>query len=389
MFKKLWGLHSVYIILLIFCALQTVTFAFFSKPVFLVFAVLFICLSAVAIVRIATMGHRVNKLVRSINEELDSTSSNALACFTLPVLIISHTNEIIWYNTNFSKVVDIEAEALVGKDIANFIGAKNEETLQNKQKATFVLNGKYFDIYQTVYKIGGEEQRILCFTDITELKKTTSEYKLSRPVVAFVVIDNLDELTRNLRDSERNNVISKIQNVLEEWFSGINGISRRLSGEKYLFIFEKRDLNSFISNKFDILNRVRNIDFGDIGKATISIGIGQGKTLHDCEEQAALSLDMALGRGGDQAALKNPDNTFRFFGGIAGGREKRTRVRARIVASALMDMVLCSEQVVLMGHKFADLDCYGSAFAISLLSENKQENLQKWLWIQKPLWLNH
>lgn len=364
MFKKLWGLHSVYFVMLVVLGAQTVVFSFLSTPVFYVSLLIFLCVTTVAVIRVATMGHRINRLIRSINEDLDSTTSNALACFNLPVLIVSSMNEIIWYNSNFSQVIDPEAEALVGKNIIDLIGSKAAEDLKSKQKASFTFGQKILDVYETVYKVGGEDQRILCFVDLTGLKKIASEYKLSRSVVAFIAIDNLDELTRNLRDSERNNVISKIQNVLEDWFSTVNGISRRMSGEKYLFIFEERDLISFISNKFDILNRVRKIDFGDRGKATISIGIGHGKNLHECEEQAALSLDMALGRGGDQVAIKNSDNTFRFFGGISGGSEKRTRVRARIVASSLIDMASSSEQIVLMGHKFADLDCYGSAFAL-------------------------
>ncbi len=364
MFKRLWGLHSVYFILLAFCAAQTIAFYFLNKTVFIPFLLLFVILAAVAIYKVAYMGHRVNKLIKSINEDLDSTNSNALACFNLPVIIVSAQNEIIWYNTSFSHIIDPEAENLVGNNIIDFIGAKAEQELMATEKASFIFGKKILDVYQTVYTIAGEEQRILCFVDLTSLKKIVTEYKLSRSVVAFIAIDNLDDITRNLRDSERNTVISKIQNVLEDWFSTVNGFSRRLSGERYLFIFEERDLISFISNKFDILNRIKNIDFGERGKATVSIGIGRGSNLHECEEQAAQALDMALGRGGDQVAIKNQDNSFKFFGGISGGSEKRTRVRARIVSSAIMEMVNNSDRVILMGHRYADLDCYGSAFAL-------------------------
>lgn len=364
MFKRLWGLHSVYFILLAFCAAQTIAFYFLNKTVFFVFLLLFSALAVVAVYKITYMGHRVNKLIKSINEDLDSTNSNALSCFNLPVIIVSSQNEIIWYNTSFAHIIDPEAENLVGKNIIDFIGSKAEQELKTDEKASFIFGRKILDVYQTIYKIGGEEQRILCFVDLTHLKKIETEYKLCRSVVAFIAIDNLDDITRTLRDSERNNAISKIQNVLEDWFSTVNGISRRLSGERYLFIFEERDLISFISNKFDILNRIKGIDFGERGKATVSIGIGRGSNLHECEEQAAQALDMALGRGGDQVAIKNPDNSFKFFGGISNGSEKRTRVRARIVSSAIMEMVNNSQKVVFMGHRYADLDCYGSAFAL-------------------------
>lgn len=364
MFKRLWGLHNMYIILICFAAAQTLAFYFVNKPLFYISLVLFLVLTVFAVIKLATMGSRINKLIKSINEDLDSTTSNALSVFSLPVIIVSEQDEVLWYNSKFSKEINPEAETLVGKTLTELVGTAAAERLSKKFYATCTFGNRILDAYQTVYNIGGEDQKIICFVDLTELRKTAAEYKLSRPVVAFVVIDNLDDITRNLRDSERNTVISKIQTVLEEWFSTVNGISRRLSGDKYLFIFEDRDLISFEANRFDILTKIREIDFGDKGCATISIGIGTGGSFKDCEDKAAQALDMALGRGGDQVAVKYKDNTFKFFGGVSGGSRTNTRVRARMAAATIFNIIKNSNSVVVMGHKFADLDCYGAAYAI-------------------------
>ncbi len=364
MFKKLWNFNFLYIILLSFSAVQTLSLFFLSKQFFYFSLVIFVLLAVITFTRIFTVKRKVNDLIDSINDECDNTASNALSSFNIPVLIVSEEDEIVWFNSCFYNTISQAVDGLVGKSIIDVLGEKGTEDLKKSHYATISYSNRIFDVYETEHNFNSTVQRILCFIDLTTLRKTASEYKLSRPVAAFIAIDNLDDLTRNMRDGERSNVASKIQNVLEDWFSTVNGISRRLSGERYLFIFEERDLISFTSNKFEILNHIRSIDFGDRGKATISIGIGHGKSLRECEEQASQALDMALGRGGDQVAIKKIDNTFQFFGGLSGGNEKRTRVRTRIVASALLELINSSDQVVLMGHKFADLDCYGAAYAL-------------------------
>ena len=364
MFKRLWNFNVLYIVLLAFSALQTAALFFASRQLFYPSLALFVLLLVITVLRIVTANKKLDELINSMNEDLKATTSNALASFSLPILIVSKADEIVWYNTCFSTQVSTEADILIGKNIADLIGASGVAALTKQHRATVSYAHRTYDVFETLHYLDATAQRILCFVDMTDLRKIASEYKLSRSVVALIAIDNLDDLARNMRDSERNTVSSRIQNVLEDWFSTVNGISRKISGEKYLFVFEERDLISFISNKFDILSRVRSIDFGDKGRATISIGIGHGNTLRECEEQASQALDMALGRGGDQVAIKRLDNSFQFFGGIAGANEKRTRVRTRIVASALVELIDSSEQVVLMGHKFADLDCFGAAYAL-------------------------
>lgn len=270
MFKKLWNFNFLYIVLLCFSALQTAALFFFSKTLFYISLAMFLILMVVAFIKIFTVKRKVTDLIASINDEDDNTASNALSGFNMPVLIVSANDEIVWYNNRFFESVNHNADNLIGENIKDVFGEKGVEDLKKSHYATISYSDKIFDIYETEHTLNTVTQRILCFVDLTSLRKTASEYKFSRPIVAFIAIDNLDDLTHNMRDSERSNISSKIQNVLEEWFATTNGISRKLSGEKYLFVFEERDLISFISNKFEILNNIRVIDFGERGRATIS-----------------------------------------------------------------------------------------------------------------------
>lgn len=365
MFKRVGGFFSVYFVLLLLLGLQTGAIWFYSKPLFWASLAVFLLMLALVVWQAVSFGVRMNRLITGINADLHSGVSDALSAFNIPILITGEKDEIIWYNNLFLTEVYQNGDLLVGKPLERLLGQDNFAALLQNKKVTLRMDRRYFDLYVTNYKHLGHRQRIICFVETTAAVQLSREYKMSRPAVAFVVLDNLEELTRNLRDSERNAVSSKVQTALEDWFNSVNGISRRISGERYVFVFEQRDLLKFIQEKFSILNRVRALELSCQGHATVSVGVGQGENLRTCEEHASLALDMALGRGGDQVALRRPDGSFQFFGGHTAAGAKRSRVRARIVASALGELADNSKRVVIMGHRFADADCFGAAFALA------------------------
>lgn len=139
-----------------------------------------------------------------------------------------------------------------------------------------------------------------------------------------------------------------------------------------MIVLENRYLQEILESRFDILDRVRTVQTGDRVGVTLSIGVGQGETLRESEEMARQALDMALGRGGDQAAIKTK-NGFDFYGGVSKGVERRTKVRTRVVASALLELIAGSENVLVMGHRFSDLDCLGSAAALAVARAREGE----------------
>ena len=180
----------------------------------------------------------------------------------------------------------------------------------------------------------------------------------------LITIDNLEELQRGARDSEKAEIVSAISKKIEDYANKLDCMYYKLGGDNYLLVTDEFYLSVAINERFELLKQVRSIDFGERGYATLSIGVGHGsESVLECEDMARQSLDMALGRGGDQAAVKTDDD-YEFFGGASSSTSKRTRVRTRIVASALKELIEGSDNILLMGHRFADLDSFGACFGM-------------------------
>ena len=185
---------------------------------------------------------------------------------------------------------------------------------------------------------------------------------ISRYVDLNIVIDSYDELFTDMKDSEQAHELEAINRLLEEYFSTTTGFLRKVSNNRYIAVIEERDLHPMIEGRFEILDKVRALL--PSGMLTLSIGVGHGgKTLAECQEMARQSIDIALGRGGDQAAVKTADG-FEFYGGVSHGVEKRSHVRSRIIANALADQIRQSDSVIIMGHRMSDLDAVGSAIGV-------------------------
>jgi c-di-AMP phosphodiesterase-like protein len=152
--------------------------------------------------------------------------------------------------------------------------------------------------------------------------------------------------------------------MTESWFSDY-GVFRKLGNGRFICVSAEDDLKKMLEKKFDLLEQVRSYSYGDkVVGLTLSIGVGRGEKTGEAESSAIQALDMALGRGGDQVAVRNTDETYTFFGGVSGGVEKRTRVRSRVMASALAELIRNAGNVLVMGHKFSDLDALGSAVGV-------------------------
>ena len=169
---------------------------------------------------------------------------------------------------------------------------------------------------------------------------------------------------KNLRDSERTQLFSQVDILIENWASAHAGLFRKNGADRFMILIEQRYLDIIQNDRFDILDKVRAIPTADNISLTLSIGVGRGQTLNDADLQARQTLDMALGRGGDQAVVKT-QNGFDFYGGLSKSVEKRTKVRSRVIASALQQMIADSDLVLTMGHRYSDLDCLGSAVALT------------------------
>lgn len=224
---------------------------------------------------------------------------------------------------------------------------------------------------------------VLYFCDLTEMYQIRDEYIRSRPVVTIILIDNYDELTKNLSEGATSALNAKLNEAITHWTEPYHGILRRLEKNRFLFVFEKRDMESAIADKFSILEDIHEITSPSGLAASLSFGMGMdGATFEECYNFAALSLEMALSRGGDQAVVKDRYN-FSFYGGRTKENDHRSKVRSRVTASSLMELIGQSSQVFIMGHKNADLDAVGAAMGIACLCRKKNRKFNIVLNLEK------
>lgn len=212
---------------------------------------------------------------------------------------------------------------------------------------------------------------VLYFADLTELYQVRDEYIRSRPVVAIALVDNYEEMTRNMSDGAVSALDARLNNTIQKWTKGYHGLQRRLEKNRFLLVFEKRDLKHAIDSKFPILEDIHQITGTSGLPASISLGVGvDGATFAESYEFAALSIEMALSRGGDQAVVKDRLN-FNFYGGRAQESGHRSKVRSRVMANSMLELIGSSSQVFIMGHKNADLDAVGAALGIACMCRKK------------------
>lgn len=231
-----------------------------------------------------------------------------------------------------------------------------------------------YRVYGTATRVSDSQNTplgVLYFSDLTELYQVRDEYIRSRPVVSIILVDNYEELTRNMTEAAVSGLDARINNTIMKWAQGYHGLLRRLEKNRFLLVFEKRDLKQAVDSKFSILEDIHDITAPSGLAASISFGLGvDGATFEEGYEFAALSIEMALSRGGDQAVVKDRLN-FNFYGGRTKEADHRSKVRSRVTANSLMELIGQSSQVFIMGHRSADLDAVGAAMGISCLCRKK------------------
>lgn len=305
------------------------------------------------------------RFVASLNERSEKAELAAVQQLPFGFCIMNETGVIVQYNQFFRTEI-MEGADLFGKNLFDLV-------LLNPASAEQEIFWQERNYHVTALHVAEEEKKltVLFWSDVTELETLRQEYENSRPCVMLVVVDNYEDLIQTAKESERLQAGVAIEKLMEEFISGTNGILRRLKNDRFIAILEEQHVQKLMAGKFKLLDDARSIHVNEKNCVTFSIGVGQGAaTLQENEAYAAQSLDMALGRGGDQAAVKT-ENGFRFFGGVSKGVEKKSRAKTRIVAGAMQELIQDSRAVYLMGHRFGDLDsiggCCGLAGAIRLM----------------------
>ena len=236
------------------------------------------------------------------------------------------------------------------------------------------LGGRRYRVYGTIVRAddpGSTVLGMLYFSDLTELYQVRDEYVRSRPVVSIILVDNYEELTKNLTEGAISTLNAKINDAISKWTEDFHGLLRKLERNRFLLVFEKRDLNRAVEEKFSLLEKIHHVENPSGLAASISIGIGvDGVSFEESYDFAALSIEMSLSRGGDQAVIKDRYN-FSFYGGRAIEADRRSKVKSRVTSNSMMELIGQSSQVFIMGHSNADLDAVGAAMGISCMCRKK------------------
>ena len=316
----------------------------------------------------------IRAFIQSTSETLEAAGRGTSPFAMLLMRLADGT--VIWSNGRFEEISGFK-ERMYEQKITEILPGFSTDWLtagKNEYSYDITFGARRYRVYGSTFQADDPNKTplgVLYFCDLTELYQVRDEYIRSRPVISIILIDNYEELTKNLTEGAISTLNARINDVITQWTEGYHGLLRKLERNRYLFIFERRNLNDAIEDKFSLLDRIQQVSNPAGLAATISYGIGvEADTFEEGYQFAALSIEMALSRGGDQAVIKDRFN-FTFYGGKTREADHRSKVRSRVTANSLMELIGQSSQVFIMGHKNADLDAVGAAMGVCCLCRKK------------------
>ncbi|WP_046176395.1 DHH family phosphoesterase [Domibacillus indicus] len=303
----------------------------------------------------------VQKYVTTLSYRLQKVGDETLQELPIGILLYNKEYMIEWANPFLTSY--FEEETLVNESLYE-VAEPLLPLIKSEKKAVIELNSKTFRV------LSKPDERLLYFFDVTEQERTAQQFEEEKTALGIIFLDNHDDLTQGMDDQTWSNLNSLVTSILNNWAKENGMYLKRISSERFFAVMNERILHKLEENKFSILDEVREQTAKHYAPLTLSIGIGQGTvSLPELGDLAQSSLDLALGRGGDQAAIKQGEGKVKFYGGKTNPTEKRTRVRARVISHALRDIVTDSDKVIVMGHKYPDMDAVGASMGIRHVAE--------------------
>ncbi len=286
----------------------------------------------------------------------------------LPICMINQQGKVLSASDRINEVFIYDE--IVDSDIFTLTGIKAVDLYEAAESAQYPVikrNQKIFKMVPHKINENGEELLAVLFNDVTAFEELKERYNEERMCLAKIQVDNYDELIADMTAQERQSLTNAIDNIIRKWAGRANASVNEMDNNIYLVAFEQHFLDRIIELKFNILDEVRDLETGADFPASLSIGVGAGgKNPHETEEYADAALDLALGRGGDQAVVKQ-NRRIEYFGGTLQTVEKRNKGKSRIVGHALKQLIDQSKKIFIMGHKNPDMDCFGAALGIARL----------------------
>lgn len=302
------------------------------------------------------------------SKAVDIDSKNILLRVPFPLMIINEKGQILWHNAGLAKI--FSNSEILGKNITSLMKTIDVKKIVNTKNISYrklIINNKYYDVHSSSLEPKGNKKDItlLYFLDVTEEVLLKKALKESIDAIVLIEVDNLDEVLKVTDEDKRPLLEAEIERTINSYNQNLNGVIKKYFSNKYILFLKNKFLIKEIEKKFEILDIIREINLTNKLSVTLSIGVGvSGETPLDNYNMALSAIELALGRGGDQAVVKNTEKLL-FFGGKTKEIEKRTKVKARVLAHALLDVIKNSSNIFIMGHINPDIDCFGAAIGLN------------------------
>lgn len=319
---------------------------------------------------------KISKMIESKVYDMSNAKDNTLMNFPLPIAALRVDDSyVVWGNEQFYEMCGV-SESKMDVKVCDFLpDFSGKWLLEGRTLYPSVLdvNGKKYRIHGNLVRSNNDEDTaaflgLTYWVDVSDYDNLKTLYEESRLVLGIVVIDNLDEITKNQPDRIINDIMEEVEDRLDKWASEYGGIIRRYNRDRYICLFEKNGFNRMKADSFKVIEKMHSIENNNGVAVSLSIGFGEdAQSLQESLQFADMSIELALTRGGDQAVIKNRFN-FEFFGGRGLEVEKRTKVKSRVMANTLKELIKDSSRVIVMSHKYEDYDSIGAAVGVCIIA---------------------
>lgn len=365
------ALFIVQVLLLADVAVSAVLLHKYNDWLSVVCLVLAVLLITLGLIVYAVFTKNSFRHISKMNKHLENSAAEYMNTLPAPIAVIDKNKNFVWFNQIFTEKISL-GQDVYGLDFEGFVSI-DINNLLSEGFAVCQINGCIYKICAEKYDKMNMSFHVLYFQDQTDYYTVKKKSDDSHQNVVIITIDNYDEIMQNAKESVKSQTSLETEKIIENFMLSTKGLVKKTSSNTFYAIIENCNMKKVIDEKFKILDEARSIKISENYPITFSIGVGLGAdSLQESEKIAKQCIDMALGRGGDQAVIKT-ENGYRFFGGVSKGIEKRSHAKTRVIANALQDIIRDSGKVFIMGHRFGDLDSVGAscgmAGAIRLLGK--------------------
>ncbi len=320
----------------------------------------------------------IQQYIDTVTDDMTAAGKGSMLSAPIAMMVFRpDTEEILWGNDSFRELTGVRESAFETRLEDALPSFSYRWLLEGKSESpeTVVVNERHFHIYGSLSHPSGTRRSTLIATtywfDVTEADSLRAENERNKPIVGIVMVDNYEELMKAGTEASRAALLARINEKLNAWLEGTEALFCRLDRNQYLFVVSNERYAAMAAAKFSVLDTVREIVTEDGVAATLSIGVGRdAENFAALYRYASLSIEMALSRGGDQVVVRNQLD-FEFYGGKTQASEKRTKVKSRVMANSLGELISDASQVFIMGHKHADMDAVGAAAGVACIARKR------------------